>query len=567
MQNDISGQTVGRYEIKEVLGEGAMAIVYRVYDPEIDRSLALKVLKSELCVDAEYMSRFLREAKAAGALTHPNIVTVYDVGEMENKPYIMMEFLQGQNLGERLQQPGTLPLATTVTILLQLAKALDYAHREGVVHRDIKPDNILVLPDGETVKITDFGIARRDQGNDDGKTQFGTVLGTPRYMSPEQARGESVDGRADLFALGLIMYEMLSGKKAFDASSATVMMEQIIYRAPPSLKELRPQLPAGLRQITHKLLQKKPEKRFQTGAELAAALDRELAALSEQKKEQDKQKYIPLKIRWALSIGAIVSVVLLISISVVLNLQSRSMVEQAVDSGTSFAKFIAVETAVDLLGEDWISLETFIQEAAGRDTFSYLIVTDRRGIVRGASDQALVGQPYQADQTGRLVAEKDGIRSMSLKLDDGRKVFDINAPVLFQNAEIGKIIVGLSQDGLDRVKSVTGWLMFFLALVTISSVVLMLFIFGAMLSKPFTTLLRAFDSLREGNFDVRISLQRNDELGELFNGFNAMAAKVQLAVSGDNEGSASREEKVTPTAEQLDATIVRPRTNPTANND
>lgn len=553
---DILGQTVGRYEVKEVIGEGAMATVYRAYDPEIDRSLALKVLKSELCVDDEYLSRFLREAKTAGALSHPNIVTVYDVGKIENNPYIIMELLQGRHLGELLEEQTVLPIDTALVILIQLARALDYAHRCGVIHRDIKPDNIVVLPDGETIKVADFGIARVSRGDDAGKTMIGSVMGTPRYMSPEQALGKEADGRADLFALGVVMYEMLSGRKAFDAENIGTLMTQITQQQPAPLQDFCPGLPAGLRQIIRRLLQKKPEKRFQTGAELATALGRELSALREQQREKKEQRYIPLKIRWALSMGAIVSVVLLISMSVVFTLQSRSMTAQAVDSGVSFARFIAIETAVPLLSEDWISLETFIKEAAGRDTFSYLVVTDRQGVVRGASNPDLVGQQYAPNPSTRLIQDKGGIRTISVDLNDGRKVFDISAPVLFQNTEVGKITIGLSRDGLDRVKSVTGWLMFALALVTISSVVLMLFIFGAMLTRPFRVLQQSFDRFRDGNFDTRISLQRNDEIGELFDGFNRMATRVQNIISGDTNDTPAQE-ITAPAPENQDKTVRR----------
>ena len=255
-------KTIGRYEIKEMIGEGAMAKVYRAFDPEINRSVAFKVLKEDHCVDEEYLSRFLREAKAAGALSHSGIVTVYDVGKLEKSPYIMMELLDGCDLGEVLKNNKKLPLKQTLIIALQLAKSLDYAHKSGIVHRDVKPDNIIVLPDGESIKVADFGIARMNEGEEAQKTQVGSVLGTPRYMSPEQALGDPVDGRSDLFSVGTIMYEMLSGNKAFDAGNMATLMIQIAQKQPEPLKTLCPEIPAGVRQIIHKLLQKSPDKRF-----------------------------------------------------------------------------------------------------------------------------------------------------------------------------------------------------------------------------------------------------------------------------------------------------------------
>jgi len=527
MQEDMLNKTIGRYEIKEMIGEGAMAKVYRAYDPEINRSVAFKVLKEDHCVDEEYLSRFLREAKAAGALSHSGIVTVFDVGKLENAPYIMMELLAGCDLGEVLKDKKKLPLKQTLIIALQLAKSLDYAHKSGIVHRDIKPDNIIVMPDGESIKVADFGIARMNENEESQKTQVGSVLGTPRYMSPEQALGESVDGRSDLFSVGTIMYEMLSGNKAFDASNMATLMIQIAQKQPESLKTVCPDIPAGVRQIIQKLLQKSPDKRFQTGNKLAEALGKELSTLNDQQVEQKKHKYIPLKIRWTLSVAAIVGLVSFISINIIFNIQSTAMTKQAVDSGSSFAKFISTNTAIPILSEDWISLETFIGDAASRDTFSYLIVTDRAGLVRGASDNSLVGKMYEPNENAELISETEDVYTTSSETADGKKMFNIKTPILFQSTEVGQIILGLSQDGLDEVKSITFWLMFFLALITTSSVAVVMFIFGGLISRPFNVLNQSLKGFAAGNLDTRISLTRNDEIGEVFDGFNNMAAAIQ----------------------------------------
>ncbi|KXI28679.1 hypothetical protein AX660_16530 [Paraglaciecola hydrolytica] len=510
-----------------------MAKVYKAYDPQINRAVAFKVLKEDLCVDEEYLSRFLREAKAAGALSHSNIVTVYDVGKINKTPYMMMELLEGKDLGDVLKEKKKMSVAETLVIGLQLAKALNYAHQSGIVHRDIKPDNIIVLPDGESIKVADFGIARMNESEEVQKTHVGSVLGTPRYMSPEQALGEEIDGRSDLFSVGVILYEMLSGAKAFDAGNIGTLMTQITQLQPEPLQKLCPGLPAGLRQIISKLLQKKPDKRFQTGGALAAALAKELASVREQEEEQRKHKYVPLKIRWSLYMSVIVAVIMLVSMTVVFTIQSRAMTSQAVDSGASFAKFIAIETAIPLLSEDWITLESFISEASSRDTFSYLIVTDRSGTIRGASDLSLVGQQYKLSESAEHVLEKDDLTTTSIELANGNKVFNINAPILFQNTEVGHIILGLSQASLEQVKSITGWLMLGLALVTISSVFVVLFIFGALLAKPLKILNRALQSYAEGHHDTRISLSRNDEIGELFTSFNKMAAAAHHTLATD----------------------------------
>src|SRR5882724_6437970 len=234
---------IGRYEIEGLVGEGAMAQVYRARDPEIGRVVAIKVLKDELCVDEDYVNRFLREAKAAGGISHPNIVTVFDVGRLGNAPYITMEFLDEKSLADAIAEHEKLPVKRIVSMGIQLARALDLAHRRGIVHRDVKPGNILLMEKGEAVKITDFGIARLDRSEDLQKTHAGTVIGTPRYMSPEQAAGRPVDGRSDLFSLGVILYELLTGKKAFDSNNVATLMLQIMQKDPEPCRNFAPEVP------------------------------------------------------------------------------------------------------------------------------------------------------------------------------------------------------------------------------------------------------------------------------------------------------------------------------------
>ena len=279
MSEGAAMESIGRYVVDQKVGEGAMANVYRARDPEIDRNVAIKMLKDKLCVDEEYVSRFLREAKAAGTISHPNIVTIFDVGRYENKPYIMMEFLDEQTLEDVLDDGGKLPLIRLMRIGIQLANALDYAHGEGVVHRDIKPANILFMKGSDTIKIADFGIARVSSSEEVQQTQAGMVIGTPRYMSPEQALGNDVDGRSDLFSVGVILYEICTGQKAFDSGTMTTLLLQITQEDPEPIKKVAPELPVGLQRIITRLLNKNPDRRFQTGAELAEALQRELDSL------------------------------------------------------------------------------------------------------------------------------------------------------------------------------------------------------------------------------------------------------------------------------------------------
>lgn len=261
----------GRYKLLRLLGEGGMASVHEAYDPKHDRRLALKVLKPEWQREADALARFLREARAAGGLSHPHIVTIYDSGE-EPAPYIAMELIDGTTLVEVLRRPQRLGVAEAVRLARELAAALAYAHARGRVHRDIKPSNVLLAGPRLELKLADFGIAAIATEMTQ-LTRVDHTPGTPRYMSPEQWRGEPADARGDLFSLGVTFYEMLSGRHAFTAATADLLGYQIIHEPPPSLSGEAPQVSPELAAIVHRLLAKRAEDRFQSADELLAALD------------------------------------------------------------------------------------------------------------------------------------------------------------------------------------------------------------------------------------------------------------------------------------------------------
>jgi serine/threonine-protein kinase len=524
-------KSIGRYLVDGMIGEGAMAEVFKAYDPEIDRTVAIKVLKDALCIDEDYMNRFLREARAAGAISHPNIVTIYDVGRVGRKPYITMEFLEELTLSDLLEKNEKIPLKRIVSIGIQLAQALDYAHRLGIIHRDIKPANILFMHNSDTIKVADFGIARRDGSDDMSKTHAGTVLGTPRYMSPEQAMGDKIDGRSDLFSVGVILYELFTGAKAFNASTMTSLLLQITQQDPEPIKKTAPDLPVGLQRIVTKLLNKRPDKRFQTGAELAEALQRELNVLLDQEQEAAANRYIPLKVKWAGAMGGMIAAVMIAAMTTVFHFQGQAIQEQELDSGSSLAKFIATESAVPVLSEDWIRLETFVQDASERDSFEYLTVVDHTGTVRAASDQTLTGKPYIRPKNIQVLKIAPDVTSSSVEMPNGSSVFNFDTPILFQNKEVGRIYMGLSKAGLDNVMSLTRALMAALGGVTVLAVVLMLYVFGGLLAKPMKRLRQAMLAVAAGDFDQRISEVRRDEIGELFNTFNRMSEALNGIVA------------------------------------
>ena len=267
-------QRLGRYQLEREIGRGAMGIVYLGRDTAINRMVAIKAipLASEFS-DAELVearARFFREAETAGRLNHPNIVTIYDVGEERGLAYIAMEYLKGRHLSDYAKSNSLMEPRKLLEIIARTADALGFAHKQQVVHRDIKPANLMYDPSTDILKITDFGIARL---SDSGQTRTGIVLGTPSFMSPEQLEGRSVTGHSDLFSLGVSLFQLLTGQLPFTADSMTGLMQQIAEAPHPPLRAYRPDLPPCVEAIIDRALAKSPEARFETGAQMAAALN------------------------------------------------------------------------------------------------------------------------------------------------------------------------------------------------------------------------------------------------------------------------------------------------------
>ena len=261
---------LGRYEVEKELGKGAMGVVYLGKDPKISRVVAIKTmaLAQEFEGDEleEVKERFFREAETAGRLSHPNIVTIYDAGEEHDLAYIAMEFLKGQDLTKYTKKDNLLDIKTVISIVTRAAEGLAFAHAQNIVHRDIKPANLMYEPESDSLKITDFGIARI---TDSSKTKTGMVLGTPSYMSPEQLAGKKVDGRSDLFSLGVMLYQMLTGSLPFKADSMASLMFKITNEDAPDIRSLRLGIPECLVEIVNKTLVKNADERYQTGTDMA----------------------------------------------------------------------------------------------------------------------------------------------------------------------------------------------------------------------------------------------------------------------------------------------------------
>ncbi len=271
MMQNLIGQKLGQYQIISEIGRGGMAIVYRAYQTSLNRYVAIKILPPQFTFDEMFVERFLHEARAAAGLKHPNIVTIHDVGVENGVYYIVMEEIAGRPLNLIQERESPWALERMIRIMGQIASALDFAHGSGVVHRDIKPSNILVGP-GDHATLTDFGIAKAAAGT--GLTRTGVIVGTPEYMSPEQAMGETVDHRADIYSLGVICYELLGGRVPFTGEMLSVMLAHA-YGQPPPLRSLNPRLTPAVEQVIHTAMAKKPGERYAPAgafvADLAAA--------------------------------------------------------------------------------------------------------------------------------------------------------------------------------------------------------------------------------------------------------------------------------------------------------
>ena len=264
-------ERIGKYRIDQVLGEGAMGVVYKAHDTVLERDVAVKVVRTALLTEedrAGYLARFKREAQAAARFHHPNIIGIYDFAEHEGAPFIAMEYVVGRPLRDMFREQGRLPVREAGAIVVQMLSALACVHGFGIVHRDIKPANVIIVPGG-VVKLADFGVARINASE---LTLHGSVIGTPGYMSPEQYKGDAIDGRSDLFSTGILLYELIAGEKPFRGASLPELLYKTVYEPPRDLGEHVPTVSDAIRQVVVRALAKAPDERFQSADAFAAAL-------------------------------------------------------------------------------------------------------------------------------------------------------------------------------------------------------------------------------------------------------------------------------------------------------
>ncbi|MDZ4866790.1 MAG: protein kinase [Alphaproteobacteria bacterium] len=538
-------KSLGRYEIRDCIGEGAMANVYRAFDPQINRVLAIKVLKRELCDNKELAARFMREASAAGVLSHPNIVTIYDVGEADGYPYIAMELLEGKPL-DTIE--GKLAVQTVMAIGVQLTEALSYAHGLGVIHRDIKPSNIMLAKDGASIKILDFGIARisdAERALDEAgalKTQIGQVLGTPRYMSPEQALGEEIDGRSDLFSAGLVLYELITGAKAFAGSNATTLGLQIALKDPVPIVDLTPDCPRGMRLIVNKLLAKKPHQRYADGGAAAEALRREQTIYAGQLDARGRRRNLPLQMRVTLIATTVVALVLLAAIGTVLVRQYAAIEHLALTSGSSIASFVASNAALHVVDNaarppaerDWVPLQAFVKSVSQDRNVQQMTFVDDQGVVRAATDASRIGKRYNAPAGETLVRRDANLQiTATPPAADGHTAFRFVHPITYAGRTFGSVDISVSNSESEAAAALSRMLLIALGVLMLIVVCAVSYVIAILLMRPIERLKAALHEGASGNGDVRIAQLRNDEFGDLFDAFNTYAAAMQERIEAE----------------------------------
>ena len=524
--NEAPVRQVGRFQVLDRIGRGGMASVFKAHDPSIGRDVAIKVLHASLCEDEEYHARFLREARASGSLSHPNIVTVHDVGEVDGRPYMAMELLDGEPLADLLEPGAPLPIRDTVVMAIQLARALDYAHKRGIVHRDIKPGNIARVRGTLDIKVMDFGIAHMESTKGEQRTRVGDVLGTPQYMAPEQMNGEKIDGRSDLFSVGIVLYQMLTGVRPFTGDSVVNLALKIAKDDPTPLNKLRPEIPASLRRVVDRCLAKAPENRFQTGAELADALVKVLGEIDEEARNKGRSKLIPLRVKWAAMMAGIVAIVMAVSGSIISQRQNAALMQQVADYGTALSRFIAAQNATAALGEDWVSVDVSLQEIMKTGDFESVTVVDRAGVVAASSLPETVGKPYQAPP-GETLGEQGAVKRTRYHAAGGAAILGFDSPITFQDKTVGRVALGLPERPLESVARLSRTLMAVLAVTTVLAVAIAMFFVANWFSRPIKLVVEALDEIGRGRVDFRIREQRKDEFGLLYAAFDRMAQALQ----------------------------------------
>lgn len=514
-------ERIGRYKIERELGRGSMSIVYEAFDPHINRHLAVKVLREQYARDLKSRQRFLREARSAGSLSHANIVTVFDVGQYEGLPFLVMERLRGQSLEEYLNDGGHLDTREILEIGIQLAGALDYAHGCGVIHRDVKPSNIYFDPESGLVKLVDFGIAAIGDAKQVSGGEPETIVGTPKYMAPEQIQGGEFDGRADLYALGVVLYGLLTGAVPFKAESIGALIHQIVHRPPPRLQPKDDRTPVDLIELVHRLLAKDPEARPASGSlvleelqEIRADLDRGLL---------NTVRSQPGTWRWLAALWLALAVVLGGGLVWVYHSQTRAMTESTYGYADALVSVVARETAEAMMLDDTTALSNLVSDFSVNPRITYLHISDRNGQVLASTDPFLQGEPRPKPGRATIEREQGGVRLLAR--EDGNLEFQ--TPIRFQAQRMGEVQLGIDGDQLESAAQTTLTMLALIFAITLVVVGIGFSLLVRRQQRSIQRVSRGLQRIARGQYDARLESNRQDVFAPLFRVFNDMANRLE----------------------------------------
>lgn len=525
---------IGRYRIDGVLGAGAMAMVYAGFDPGIDRPVAIKCLHRRAAARG-LEDRLLAEARAAGQLVHPNIVTIFDTGRTEDgRAYIAMERLSGESLASRVARDGLPPLSVVIELATQMAAALDYAHGQGVLHHDVKPENIMLVDDWHYAKLSDFGIAERRAADGAGDSRI--IGGTPAYMAPERLRGEAADARSDLFSLGVVLYWLISGKLPWPDMPDLPRLLRERQRLPhPVIDPIDPATPAMLIGIVNTLLSPTPAARYQRGAEV---IDDLRLARKEYERAHESPlaaRIISLRTRWIGALAAILCVVLLAGLAAIYAKQNAAVSGLATDFGGSLGRVVAAEAAENLLLGDDAATRALVQDVSRNQQIHYLAIANRGGrVVASTAPDQLGGALSAAPAARRALA--DGVTSYQTRMgaagEAAMLLFDV--PIRYQDKDVGMLRLGVSTAPLAAAQRTTFWVIAAVLVLTLAAMVGAAY---ALFRRPLALLGMLGEAMlrvARGEYGYRIRLARRDELGRLFITFNLMNSSLQARQPGES---------------------------------
>jgi serine/threonine-protein kinase len=526
---------IGRYRIDGVLGEGAMAVVYAGYDPGIDRPVAIKCLHRDAAASPQSRERLLLEARAAGQLVHPNIVTIFETGRTDDgRAYLAMERLPGETLASRVAREGLPPLPLVIELASQMAAALDYAHGQGVLHHDVKPENIMLADGWHYAKLSDFGIAeRRVAGAAAG--DGGVIGGTPAYMAPERLRGEAADARSDLFSLGVVLYWLVTGKLPWPEIPDITRLLRERQRLPhPSITPIDPAMPPMLAGIVRTLLAPTPAARYQRGSEVID--DLRLARREYERADESPlaTRIVSLRTRWIGALGATLCAVLLLGLAAIYAKQNAAASGLATDFGGSLGRMVAGESAENLLLGDVAATRALVADVSRNQQIHYLAIADRAGAVVASTAPGDIGQPLAAPPPKRQALDGgvESFQGRTAGVVEDMLLFDV--PIRYQDKDVGALRLGVSKAPLAAVQRATFWVIVAVLMVTLAAMVGAAYLLFRRPLALLGMLDEALMRVARGDYGYRIRLTRRDELGRLFATFNLMNSALQSRPPGES---------------------------------